>query len=61
VDLSSADLTTLETLPGVGPVTAQKIIDWRTAHNGFTSIEQLQQVPGIGPAHYAEVESLVTP
>jgi competence protein ComEA len=61
VDLSSADLTTLETLPGIGPVTAQKIIDWRTAHNGFTSIEQLQQVPGIGPAHYAEVESLVTP
>jgi competence protein ComEA len=61
VSLSSADLTTLETLPGVGPVTAQKIIDWRTAHNGFTSIEQLQQVPGIGPAHYAEVEALVTP
>jgi competence protein ComEA len=61
VDLSSADLATLETLPGVGPVTAQKIIDWRTAHNGFTSVAQLQQVPGIGPAHYAEVESLVTP
>jgi competence protein ComEA len=61
VSLSSADLTTLETLPGVGPVTAQKIIDWRTAHNGFTSIEQLQQVPGIGPAHYAEIQSLVTP
>jgi competence protein ComEA len=61
VSLSSADLTTLETLPGVGPVTAQKIIDWRTAHNGFTSIEQLQQVPGIGPSHYAEVEALVTP
>jgi competence protein ComEA len=61
VSLSSADLTTLETLPGVGPVTAQKIIDWRTAHNGFTSIEQLQQVPGIGPSHYAEVAALVTP
>jgi competence protein ComEA len=61
VSLSSADLTTLETLPGVGPVTAQKIIDWRSAHNGFTSIEQLQQVPGIGPAHYSEIQSLVTP
>jgi competence protein ComEA len=61
VSLSSADLTELETLPGVGPVTAQKIIDWRTAHNGFTSIEQLQQVPGIGPSHYAEVAGLVTP
>jgi competence protein ComEA len=61
VNLSSADETTLETLPGIGPVTAQKIIDWRTAHNGFTNIEQLQQVPGIGPAHYAEIKSLVTP
>jgi competence protein ComEA len=61
VSLSSADLTTLETLPGVGPVTAQKILDWRTAHNGFTSIEQLQQVPGIGPAHYAAIQALVAP
>jgi competence protein ComEA len=42
-------------------VTAQKIIDWRTAHNGFTSIAQLQQVPGIGPAHYAAIQALVTP
>jgi competence protein ComEA len=45
----------------VGPVTAQKIIDWRTAHGGFTTVEQLQQVPGIGPAHFAEISPLVTP
>ncbi len=61
VSLSTATLDQLETLPGVGPVTAQKIIDWRRAHGGFSSVAQLQQVPGIGPAHYAEISPLVTP
>jgi competence protein ComEA len=61
VSLSSATLEQLETLPGVGPVTGQKIIDWRTTHSGFTSVEQLQQVSGIGPATYAELSPLVTP
>jgi competence protein ComEA len=59
VDLSSATLDQLETIPGVGPVTAQKIIDFRSAHNGFSSVSQLQQVPGIGPAKYAEISPLV--
>jgi competence protein ComEA len=61
VSLSSSSLTKLETLPGVGPVTAQKIVDWRNAHGGFASIEQLQQVPGIGPTRYAELSPLVAP
>jgi competence protein ComEA len=61
VSLSAATIDALETLPGVGPVTAQKIIDWRTAHGGFTSVEQLQQVSGIGPTRYAELSPLVTP
>jgi competence protein ComEA len=61
ISLSAASIDVLETLPGVGPVTAQKIIDWRSAHGGFSSVEQLQQVPGIGPAHYAEISPLVTP
>jgi len=61
VGLNSATIEELETLPGVGPVTAQKIIDLRTAHNGFTSVIQLQQVSGIGPARYAELAPLVTP
>jgi competence protein ComEA len=61
VDLSAASLTKLETLPGVGPVTAQKIVDWRNAHGGFTTVEQLQQVPGIGPTRYAELSPLVAP
>jgi competence protein ComEA len=61
IDLSSASLTKLETLPGVGPVTAQKIVDWRNAHGGFTTVEQLQQVAGIGPTRYAELSPLVAP
>lgn len=61
VSLSTATLDQLETLPGVGPVTAQKIIDWRTAHGGFTSVSQLQQISGIGPARYAQLSPLVTP
>jgi competence protein ComEA len=61
VSLSTATMDELETLPGVGPVTAQKIIDWRTANDGFSTVEQLQEVSGIGPAKYAELSPLVTP
>jgi competence protein ComEA len=48
VSINSADEPTLETIPGVGPVTAQKIIDYRTQHGAFTSIEQLLDIDGIG-------------
>jgi competence protein ComEA len=61
VSLSNATSDELQTLPGVGPVTAQKIIDWRTAHGGFSSVEELQEVSGIGPTRYAELSPLVTP
>ncbi|HEY3925187.1 MAG TPA: ComEA family DNA-binding protein [Acidothermaceae bacterium] len=53
VDINSATQAELETLPGVGAVTAQKILAWRTQHGRFTSVTQLQQVSGVGPAKYA--------
>src|SRR5262249_12844805 len=46
LDLNTSTLEQLETLDGVGPATAQKILDYRTAHNGFGSVDELDQVPG---------------
>ncbi|WP_035719965.1 ComEA family DNA-binding protein [Gordonia shandongensis] len=60
VDLNSADAATLDTLPGVGPVTAAAIIAWRDAHGGFTSVDQLAEVDGIGPARLARLRGQVT-
>jgi competence protein ComEA len=60
VNLNTASLQELETLSGVGPSTAQKIIDYRTANGGFTSIEQLMEVPGIGDAKFAAVKDSIT-
>jgi competence protein ComEA len=59
VDINSATQVELETLPGVGAVTAQKILAWRTQHGRFTSVTQLQQVSGIGPAKYAALAGRV--
>ncbi|GAB94308.1 comEA protein [Kineosphaera limosa] len=49
VDLNSADVAALDTLPGVGPVTAQKILDWRAQNGRFGSVDELAEVAGIGP------------
>ena len=56
ISLNTATLGQLDTLPGVGPVTAQKILDWREAHGKFASVAELQEVDGIGPKTYAEIE-----
>ncbi|PYG01598.1 competence protein ComEA [Georgenia satyanarayanai] len=50
VDLNSADLADLDTLPGVGPAIAQRILEWREANGPFHSVEELLEVSGIGPA-----------
>ena len=61
LDLNTATLEQLEALPGIGPVTAQKILDYRQAHGAFHSVTELQGVPGIGPAHMAQLKGLVIP
>ena len=61
VHLNSATLEQLDTLPGVGPVTAQKIVAYRQQHGGFGSVDELDAVPGIGPARLADLRSLVAP
>ena len=61
LDLNSATLEQLEALPGIGPVTAQKILDYRQQHGAFHSVAELEGVSGIGPAHMAELKGLVIP
>lgn len=60
IDLNTASADQLDALPGVGPVMAQRILDWRTSHGAFTSVDQLKQVSGIGEAKYADISPLVT-
>ncbi|GGL84729.1 ComEA family DNA-binding protein [Nakamurella endophytica] len=60
VDLNTADAATLDGLPGVGPVTATAIVAWRQQHGRFDSVEQLQEIDGIGPAKYAQLAPRVT-
>jgi competence protein ComEA len=61
VHLNSATLEQLDALPGVGPVTAQKILDYRQQHGGFGSVDELDAVSGIGPARLADLRALVAP
>ena len=61
VHLSTATLEQLDSLPGIGPVTAQKILDYRQQHGAFTSVDELDAVPGIGPARLDQLKDLVAP
>jgi competence protein ComEA len=60
VNLNTATLDQLQTLPGVGPVLAQHVLDWRSQHGSFTSVAQLNDVTGIGDVKFAALKSLVT-
>jgi competence protein ComEA len=55
VDLNTADATALDSLPGVGPVIAQRILDWRTQHGRFSSVDELGEVSGIGDKLLAQI------
>lgn len=60
VNLNTADAAALDTLPGVGPATAAKILAWREEHGRFASVEDLLDVGGIGEAKFAALRDLVT-
>jgi competence protein ComEA len=61
VDLNTATVEQLDALPGIGPVTAQKIVDYRTQHGPFTSVDDLDAIPGIGPSRIDNLRGLVIP
>jgi competence protein ComEA len=61
VHLNTATLEQLDALPGIGPVTAQKIIDYREQHGAFSSIDDLDAIPGIGPARLEQLREQVAP
>lgn len=60
VNINTATAADLDALPGIGPSTAQKIIDYRDANGPFATIEAIMDVPGIGESKFAEIESLIT-
>ncbi len=60
VNINTATAAQLDALPGIGPALAQRIIDYRTQHGAFRSVNQLEQVPGIGDAKFADIKDLVT-
>jgi competence protein ComEA len=61
ISLNAATAEQLDTLPGIGPVTAQKIVTFREQHGPFQTVDGLDAIPGIGPARIAELQGLVTP
>jgi competence protein ComEA len=60
LNLNTATLTELDALPGVGPVLAQRILDYRAKSGGFRTVDELRKVEGLGEARYAQLKDLVT-
>ena len=60
VNINTATKEELDTLPGIGPTTAQKIIDYRTENGPFTTLESIMNVSGIGPSTFEDIKNLIT-
>ena len=60
ININTADAATLDTLPGIGPAKAQAIVDFRDANGSFAIVEDIQEVSGIGPSTFAEIEPFIT-
>lgn len=60
ININTATLEELVALPGIGPTTAQKIIDYRNLHGPFSNIEDVMNVSGIGPATFDRIQGLIT-
>lgn len=60
ININSASTAELETLPGVGPAIAQRIVDWRETNGSFSSVEELMEVSGIGPATFENLRDHIT-
>jgi competence protein ComEA len=59
ISLNNATIEQLDQLEGIGPATAQKILDWRTEHGGFSSVDDLRQISGIGPKRFESLKEKV--
>jgi len=60
ININSATATELETLPRIGPVVAQRIVDYRTKNGNFKKVEEIMKVQGIGEKVYEQIKDLIT-